>query len=797
MSKELQKMLQELKNRGDTVLRDEVSAFLEATQEPSIAFPYSRRLLAHAAKTLRDGTTRDDVALAHDFLGASVEVFKEELAGGMPTIPHVVCANLGKDLAPEFAFKCVEKAPVGDADFDTASEGLVTTLANVLLDAGYVKEARKYLTEFNLSNERDIDVVRSTKKALTELQAKYRKNGEFIRARALEEVISDLDNADGDDFSDYEDEAKSESESEKLEMDSEANTDDECTDDVCDKEAQAKPELVVDPPSEEEVEEKYEAKAALSAGNIRLAKRHLAKAARLERRRLTAALIDAGDMELALAGLEEEESVEKEDKSGGYPQPDDFAGESTLPSIDEDTDEESTHVADEKPTEEEMQKREELAEEEDTDEREVAKAITAHIRSSVRKGKLRAAKEGLKDLNSLEKEIVAGVKTAETKLKNYSLAKEGYALWKDIRAMNLKAIKLVAEVEGDQETVKKAADGLESLQEGEMEDKPIENLDDSLDTVPQSSEEKEVSDEVKVVNDQEQMARKEDEEKAKESDAMQYECLQSMDDIKDLEVDRSALAFTFWDSKEDPYWTIQASGKPVAEVHLNDQTDPEDVAAFFCDQVKWPNVIAQTTEKVGLYNMLKGVKARFYAHGITKSALAKSLKSEVEASLTNVRAERLSTLRADFIDAMVCAAESLNKGLISGKSNPLKRAFVDKLTSLGFSNAAVAVEDCFGSSFRPFLDQVLADAQEYLEMPKEAFAHTKKMINTANNVAMAQAAQFSNESLSDRLSRRSMPLAAASESYMAPSEVDATLQQMSASEKQNEMKRRLRLGFKM
>ena len=44
MSKELQMLLQGLKNRGDTVLGDEVAAFLEATQEknPNTAIPNSQ-----------------------------------------------------------------------------------------------------------------------------------------------------------------------------------------------------------------------------------------------------------------------------------------------------------------------------------------------------------------------------------------------------------------------------------------------------------------------------------------------------------------------------------------------------------------------------------------------------------------------------------------------------------------------------------------------------------------------------------------------------------------------------------
>jgi hypothetical protein len=785
MSKEkLQLMLQELKNRGDSVLGEEVAAFLEATQEenPSTAIPYARRMLAQAARTLREGKTRDDVSIAHDFLGASIEVYKEEKVGDTPSIPDAVTASLGKELAPEHAFRKVEKVTIeGDADFNNADEALVSILANLLLDAGYVEEARRYLTEYNVKNEeRDATVAtKSTTKTLKELQAQYRKNGDLVRARAIEEVISDLgeeeceDEAKAVDFMSDDQEKPAEVEDKGCKAGEE-----ECEDEA---KGEEKPVLQVEPASEEECKEKEEAQAALAKGNIKAAKKHLATASRMERMRLTAALIRIGDMELAMAGLVEAESEEEllpaEEKSGGYPPP----AEEPAKDDEAKAEDEVNHEADEKPSEAEMGKRnDEAAEKQEDDEKEVAQAIARHVRKAVRAGNMVSAKEGLKDLAQLERAIVAGVKKAEEVIKDAALAKEGFDLWKEVRAMNLKAIKLVAEEEGNDEGAEKASDGLDALQEGGSEDMPEEkqegDLSDSLDSEPAVDEEKPEED--------------------KEAEAMKYECLQSIEDLKNMNVDRNALAFTFWESKEDPFWTIQASGKPIAEVHLADQNDPEDVSTFFCDQTRWPNVIAQTTEKVGLYDMLRGVKARFYAHGVTKSALAKTLKTEVEASLKDLRAERLGSLRTDLVESMVFAAEALNKGLIAGKSNPLKRSFVDKLASLGFSNPALVVEECFASSFRPYLDQVIADAQEYLEMPKEAFAHTKRMISSASNVAVAQASQFSDETLVERLSRRSMPLAHSEDAHDAPSEIEASLRQMSASEKQNDLKRRLRLGSK-
>jgi hypothetical protein len=43
------------------------------------------------------------------------------------------------------------------------------------------------------------------------------------------------------------------------------------------------------------------------------------------------------------------------------------------------------------------------------------------------------------------------------------------------------------------------------------------------------------------------------------------------------------------------------------------------------------------------------------------------------------RKDRLASLRNDFTEAMVVAAESLNKGLLADKPNAPKKAFVERL----------------------------------------------------------------------------------------------------------------------
>lgn len=806
----LQDLLQEITNRGDKELGQELAAFIEATTKAKSVIPYStsRKMLAQAARLLREG----EILQAHDFLGAATEAYLKEKAGEVIEIPNAVTASLTQELAPLHVFKDVENVtlPEESPDFKDCSQELVSAFANLLLKSGYIDEARKYLLAFNTQEKKEEgnETMASTKQELKDLQAKYKKGGDFVRAKALEEVIADLE----------------EEEKDKKKDDDPKVEDKKCEEPPCEEKVsegeedpfnkplpeESKPVLEVEPPSDEEEKAKEEAQACIAKGQIKKAKKALAKAANLERLRLTAALIKLGDMELALAGLVEaegetptEDPVQDEKGAGLNPPKEDDEEKSDDAPVDDDAPE---HSDDEKPSEDEMEKRQDEAvkdeeQKEEPSEKEVASAIAKATKKALRKKDMKTVVAGLKDLEQLEKAIVAGVETAEKKLKDETLAKEGYEMWKEVRAINLNTIKVVAEAEGDKDEVEKAALGLEALEDDDdVLDSTLDSEPETDDSSPEQKEWKESheggEDFDTDYSDDDSEESEDDDKSEDEADGMKYETLQSIDELKDMKVDREALAFTYWENEKDPFWTIQANGKPIGEVHLQDQNDPEDMKAFFCDQAKWPHVIAQSTEKAGLYPVLAGVKTRFYANAITKGDLAKSLKSEVEASLKTVRTEKLATLRKDFVEAVTLSAEALNKGLITGKTNPLKKTFVDKLASLGFSHPALVVEECFASAFKPYFEQVIADAEEYLAMPKEALAHTKKMISAATNVAVAQASHFSTETMSDRLSRNSMPLMSTSETYNDVEEIETSYRKMSAREQKNQLKAKLKLSNK-
>ena len=298
--------------------------------------------------------------------------------------------------------------------------------------------------------------------------------------------------------------------------------------------------------------------------------------------------------------------------------------------------------------------------------------------------------------------------------------------------------------------------------------------------------------------DTEECEEEKEEEHDEEAEAMKTEVLQSVASLKGMKVSSDDLAFTFWNQGNDPFWTVQACGKPVAEVHLEDQTDSSAIADFFTDEQKWPSVVAQTTSKVGLYEMLKGVNARFYANQMEKGKLAVAMKEQALAEVKKASATKLATIRHDLTDAVMVAAEQLNKGLIPGKQNALKKAFSDRLMSLGIHNPALIVEDCFADGFNGFMAQVMADANDLIEMPKEAFAHTRKMVSAATNMAQSMVNNHSHETLANRLGRTSMTMAPVAPAMEAPvvQEVEAEFRRESASDSRQTLRKKLKLSAK-
>jgi hypothetical protein len=838
--KRLKAELLKLKGQGSS-LTSEIEALLSVNPPKEVSLP--QKLLALASAEIQKG----NFEFAHDCIGAAIEAHQTKEPIELTAEFKTRLQKLGEVKANDSALK-IPLPDLGDeTSLADAPNDLVTAFADTLISAGYLQEAKSYIGAFNNLNK-ESEMAIDKRKALLELRAGFKKDGRLDMVRAADEMLDELKEGGESKAGSMLEEAKGCPDEEvksammkasymmkaaeemekdghdasKMKEEAEghmAKARDMLTEQSEPQEYQAhasveKPKLLVEAASSKEQRLRAEASKLAGRGELKKAKSVLAQADSLERARFIAALITAGDSEMAMDGLKEEEK-----EQGGFPAKAD--DEEATKEKDEEVkeDQEKSELPEEHKATEEPTKEPEVPEEhkdEEKGEEELAKDLQHKVESSVKKGRIRTAVKAFSELNKLEQVVVAGVKLTKN---NKKLAKEGFAVWKAVAKARLGAEAVLAEHEEEEEVHDKAMEGMEKLEDEsqahEELDKALEDMDESKaeeltkdfivppggkgETAPGGDSgpaEVEHHEEEEEVEEEMEEGKEEEQEKGEIAESMHYEVLQSLEDLKALKVDRNALAFTFWedDKGHSPFYVIQAAGKPIGEIHLGDQDNADEIRAYFCDETKYTKALAQSVENTNLFEMLKGVHARFYANAVETTAFAKKMKAEATASVSDVRTEKLAQLRKDFTEALVCASEALNKGLYD-KPNALKSTFVKVLSSYGIMNPAIAVEAAFKEAGSVFFDQVLDGATEYLEMPKEAFAHAKKMIRQAQNVAYANANNYADMSIGQRLANNSLPLGSVPEREEAP--IVASTREWSERARVDNYKAALKLGRKI
>lgn len=842
--RKLEAELLKLQEKGEGSLVSEIEALMRVKSPPKNV-PVSHKFLSLAATEIHNR----NFDIAHDLIGAAIEIHQSREPVELTSTVKYQLNEVKADDVPSSAFK-VPLPDLSDKDFYDAPEGTVLAFADVLISAGYVTQAKKYVEAFNKYKIKESEMAFDKKQALLDLQSDFKKQGNLAMVKAADEMLKDLDDEDftaesqaaaykgeaalckddcvksglmkaaymmkaaeemehdGLDASAMKAEAekcykdakeqKSEAKEETLEP-KELDGRDMLKEQKQEFTASKKPVLYVESASAKESKLRGEAALAATNGELTKARVLLKKVENMERARLVAALIKAGDSDLAMEGLKEEEPEYKE------------PAEEPAQKFDEEAHEKMEHseMPESKLSVEEPSKEPEVPAEED-----MAKDLEKKVESSLRRGRMRDAVVAFTTLNELEQAVVAGVKLCG---KSSRLKKEGLKVWTDVARSRFKAEALLAEHEKEDEVLDKAMEGMEMLEDesqaakaldlalDDMDEAKAEEITKELITPPGGvSEDMHHAEELPEEHELHELAETEEEEmeehekgalESEESEAMHYEVLQSLAEIKELAVSRDALAFTFWEDEnsKNPFYVIQAAGKPIGEIHLADQDNANEIRAYFCDEQKYTKALAQSVENTTLYEMLKGVHARFYANAVDNTDYAKRMKDQAIASVGEVRSEKLTQLRRDLTDAMVTASEALNKGLYD-KPNALKSSFVKILSSYGIMNPAVAVEAAFKESGVTFFNQVMDGANEYLEMPKEAFVHAKKMIAQAQNVAFAQANNFSDMPIGQRLAQNSLPFESVPERQDAP--VTAFSRDYSEQMRKADYKDRLKLGRK-
>lgn len=225
----------------------------------------------------------------------------------------------------------------------------------------------------------------------------------------------------------------------------------------------------------------------------------------------------------------------------------------------------------------------------------------------------------------------------------------------------------------------------------------------------------------------------EEEEEEEGTEAVEYEALQSVEEMGEEPVAESDVHMTLFDEGtaeapgENPYWNIDIDGVPTARVYLQDQPKPEEIRKVFCSADYYKGV-SGAIAKVGLRPVLKQIKAKFWANEVRKTKLAKNIQAEVDAEARKRVKATTQNLAKDLMYRIAIVCAGMDKNFYRELGNPLKEALWAEMHKHGIANPSPVIEAAFRQGSTPYFEAVLTKAMGYMETEPKAMEEIKDAI---------------------------------------------------------------------
>jgi len=289
-------------------------------------------------------------------------------------------------------------------------------------------------------------------------------------------------------------------------------------------------------------------------------------------------------------------------------------------------------------------------------------------------------------------------------------------------------------------------ENLEKEVKAENEETP---MDENLEGV-ESSDAIEPEDKDDIVEDADEVSDKLAGEPIQESEALKYEPLANLDDIK-VESAEDALMI-FDDGKEENeaeseddylkasyiFMARTANGLvPVAKISASKQEKPHELKNYFSTE-KFPMNIVDAMIKCGVKEVLTGVNAEIFVNELTDKNMQEKISASVKDQFDKKYAELAATLRNDFADRIAMVLAGMNKNIVNKDKHYLKAALYEVLVAAKVKNPIDVIEAAFEKGAAPFFAAVLEKATEYLDSPVETLAELKKVIGESDIIPVEE-----------------------------------------------------------
>lgn len=199
-------------------------------------------------------------------------------------------------------------------------------------------------------------------------------------------------------------------------------------------------------------------------------------------------------------------------------------------------------------------------------------------------------------------------------------------------------------------------------------------------------------------------------------------------DISSMSKTASLDASLYGKGTSNPHWLIVADGRPLGEFQFAD-ADPSLTVDLFTSETYGDSVLKAMSSE-GPAKIFASLKGRTYVAAVNKSAAMAELRKQVAASGDDSLRVARAEVRANLMNAVGLVLKAHKKNFL--QANDLKAELHEQMSSVGVDPATAThvIETSWQNGAQPYFEATFDQAQEWMDLPIDAFAAIAKQVDT-------------------------------------------------------------------
>jgi len=185
--------------------------------------------------------------------------------------------------------------------------------------------------------------------------------------------------------------------------------------------------------------------------------------------------------------------------------------------------------------------------------------------------------------------------------------------------------------------------------------------------------------------------------------------------------------FLYGAETESPHWVVLASGRPVAEIRLDDQEEPQKIAKLFVTE-KYAEGVREAAKSFDFAEVLAGVRARPYVASVAGNDAFKRIEAAAkEAAKTELKKAK-AALRDDALNMLNLVVVAQTKNFIS--ENVLKSELFARMKDAGIVDrqAVAIIEAAYQAKAPEHFENCFKQAFKWMDLQPEALSELEEQI---------------------------------------------------------------------